>query len=60
LLFPALQRQREEDLSEFEASLIYLVTSKTPRATKTLTQNEDEKSIIKLVQEHNTSKEKQR
>lgn len=49
-LIPALRRQRQEALSEFEASLIYLVTSKTARATKTLTQNEDEESIIKLVQ----------
>ena len=45
-LIPALRRQRQEDLCEFEAKLIYRVSSRTARATyretlsrKTKTQN---------------------
>ena len=32
-LIPALGRQRQEDLCEFEASLVYRVSSRTARAT---------------------------
>jgi hypothetical protein len=32
-IFPALGRQRQEDLCEFEASLDYIVSSRTARAT---------------------------
>jgi hypothetical protein len=34
LLVPALRRQRQSDLSEFEASLVYRVSSRTARATQ--------------------------
>ena len=30
-LFPALRKQRQKDLSEFQASLIYIVSSRPPR-----------------------------
>jgi hypothetical protein len=33
-LIPALVRQRQVDLSEFEASLVYRVSSRTARATQ--------------------------
>jgi hypothetical protein len=33
-LIPALRRQREVDISEFEASLVYRVSSRTARATQ--------------------------
>ena len=33
-LIPALGRQRQVDLSEFEASLVYKVSSRTARATE--------------------------
>ena len=33
-LIPALSRQRQEDLYEFEASLIYKVSSRIARATQ--------------------------
>lgn len=31
---PALRRQRQADLYEFKASLVYMMTSRPPRATK--------------------------
>ena len=31
---PALRRQRQEDLCDFEASLVYIVSSRTTVATK--------------------------
>jgi hypothetical protein len=33
-LVPALGRQRQEDLCEFEASLVYRVSPRTARATQ--------------------------
>ena len=33
-LIPALRRQRQMDLCEFETSLVYKVRSRTARATK--------------------------
>ena len=33
-LIPALRRQRQADLCEFEASLVYRVSSRTFRATQ--------------------------
>ena len=33
-LIPALRRQRQVDLCEFEASLVYRVSSRTARATQ--------------------------
>ena len=32
-LIPALRRQRQADLCEFEASLVYIASSRTARAT---------------------------
>jgi hypothetical protein len=34
VVVPALGRQRQEDLCEFEASLVYRVSSRTARATQ--------------------------
>ena len=34
LLIPALGRQKQENLCEFEASLVYRVSSRTARATQ--------------------------
>jgi hypothetical protein len=33
-LLPALERQRQEDLCEFKASLVSIATSKTARGTQ--------------------------
>jgi len=33
ILIPALRRQRQADLWEFKASLVYIVSSETARAT---------------------------
>jgi hypothetical protein len=34
VVLPALRRQRQADLCEFEASLVYRVSSRTGRATQ--------------------------
>jgi hypothetical protein len=41
-LIPTFGRQRQADLSEFEASLVYRVSSRTSRATQ-------RNSVIKLL-----------
>ena len=33
-MIPTLRKQRKEDLSEFEASLVYIVNFRTARATQ--------------------------
>lgn len=35
---PALERERQEKLCELEVSLVYIVSSRTARATETLSQ----------------------
>jgi hypothetical protein len=35
-----MERQRQEKLSEFQDSLVYIVSSRTARATQTLSQKE--------------------
>lgn len=50
-LFPALGRQRQEDLSEFEASLIYKVQKARAGYTETLSQKAKMKKQ-KCVVEH--------
>jgi hypothetical protein len=43
-LIPALGRQRQEDLCEFEANLIYRASSRTARATQRKTHLEKTKN----------------
>ena len=42
LLIPALERQRQKDLCEFEASMVYIVSSHTARdiQSETLSQTD--------------------
>ena len=46
LLIPALGRQRQADLCEFKASIVYKVSSRTARAThrETLSQKQAEQA----------------
>ena len=48
-LILALERQRQADLSEFKASLIYKVSSRTARATQT--------NPVTKIQKNKTKKE---
>ena len=49
---PALGRQRQADLSEFEASLVYRVNSRTVRAAQKnpISKNKTNKQPIKEIQ----------
>ena len=49
-LTSALGRQRHEDLCEFEASLIYKVSSKTARATQRHCLKKKKKKTLILIQ----------
>ena len=50
-LIPALGRQRQTDLCEFEASLVYTVSSRTARATQrnSVSKNKNDKQMNKNV-----------
>jgi hypothetical protein len=50
-LIPALRRQRQADLCEFEASLLYRVSSKTDKAIhrETKSQKTNQTTTTKLI-----------
>jgi len=49
-LIPALRRQRQVELCEFEASLLYKASSRTARATQTDPVLKNQKSKKKIKQ----------
>ena len=53
-LIPALGRQRQGDLCEFEASLVYILSSRTARTTL------KKKSCLKKEEEEKEEEEKEK
>jgi hypothetical protein len=58
-LIPALWRQRQADLCEFEASLVYQISSRTARATQRTPVSKQNKTKQNKNKNKNKSKSKQ-